>query len=89
MSILDRFKGITEALNSPAARAFAITPNDDAELTTATRGLQVAVDGLLTADFLDEGDNIQVYCLAGIAYPYRVKKVYVTGTDATGIVGLY
>ncbi len=89
MSILDRFKGMTEQLNSPAPRAFVITPDDGAELARATRGLQVAADGLLTADFLEEGENIPVYCLAGLVYPYRVKKVYATGTDATGIVGLY
>ena len=89
MSVFDRFRGLTESLTSSATRAMVITPVNGAELDHATKGLQVSVEGLVTADFLDEGDNIPVYCLAGIVYPYRVRKVHADGTDATGIVGFY
>jgi len=85
----DKFEGMAETLASPAASAFDVTPNDVADLPTTTRGITVVVGGAVTADFLQNGTNITVYCLAGIVYPYRLTRVYAAGTDATGIVGLY
>ena len=68
--------------------------SDTLELTTGiTAGLRVNVDGLVKFVAADNSAAVTLYMLAGVDYPYRVKQVYSTGTDAgvvTGkIFGLY
>ena len=83
------FGNMPETLESPISNAFAVTTSDVSDLTKPTRAIQVAVDGFVYADFLEEGTNVPVFCIAGIVYPYRLSRIYTTGTAATGIVGLY
>jgi len=77
------------SLSDPASYAAAVTPNDGADLPNATRGPYVGVAGDVKVDFVDGGTGIILKALAaGIVHPFRVKRVYATGTTATDIVGV-
>ena len=71
----------------PATKGFAITPHDTNLLTQPTRYLAVGVAGTVKVDFAEEGTGITLTLPSGV-HPIRVKKVYSTGTTATGLVGL-
>jgi hypothetical protein len=77
----------TDQRSAPAAIAFAITPSDGNDLTIYTRGLMVNVAGNVVVDFVTSGTSITLTLLAGIVYPFHVKRVYSTSTTATGITG--
>lgn len=81
-------KFLTDAL--PAASAVAITPSDSVDLETPTRGLYVGAAGNVKVDMVDNGTAIVFTGLAaGVIHPIRCKRVYSTGTSATGLVGVY
>jgi hypothetical protein len=78
----------------PAEHIFLVTPSDTAWLNyngtpTATRGLSIVVAGdLRVLTVKDEDVTIPSGALAvGIIHRIAVKRVYATGTAATGIVG--
>lgn len=75
-----------------ARRTADVTPSDTAKLSTlATKGLTVNADGnvavLLENDSDDAAARVRAV-KAGVHYPWCVKKVFSTGTTATGI-GIY
>ena len=73
----------------PASKAVAITP-DDSEDIGITRGIYVAASGDLTVIMADDSEEVTFTDIAaGVVHPLRVKRVLDTGTDATGIIGLY
>jgi len=45
MPTTDDFTSFMAALNSPASKAVAITPNNGADLAFATRGIYIGVGG--------------------------------------------
>lgn len=71
-----------------ARRAWAITKNDDNELTYVTKGLYVGGDGDVAVRMFDGTDVTFANVPAGTILPIMVKRVLATGTDATSIVGL-
>ena len=84
----DAFANHTVGLTAPATRPEAITPNDDAELTRATRGLYVGQTGNVRFQSVT-GDVVTMANMqGGILYPVRITKVFATGTTATDLVGL-
>lgn len=84
----DSFASYTPGLESPPAHAVAIVPSNTADLPVATRAINVAASGLVRVTTVG-GDDVQVYVSAGIAFPVRARRVWQTGTDAAGLVGLY
>lgn len=69
--------------------AFAITKNDSTNLAHTTRGLYVGASGDVKID-TSRGDTVTLVGLAaGVIHPIAAKKVYSTGTSATGIIGFY
>ncbi|WIY26004.1 spike base protein, RCAP_Rcc01079 family [Parasedimentitalea psychrophila] len=85
----DNFEVYAASLTSPIIDGFDITPDDGTDLTKVTRGLMVAVGGDVTVVFKGGGTVTLPELSPGVIYPVRVARVLVTGTDATGIVGLY
>lgn len=84
---MDQFENHMSGLESPASRLFAIVPSDTDPLGIVTRAITVEASGhvqVVTAG----GDTGRVFIAAGIPFPLRVAQVMVTGTTATGIVGL-
>ena len=68
--------------------------SDTLELTTGvTAGLRTNVDGLVKLVCAGDSAAVTLFMLGGMDYPYRVKQVFSTGTDAavkTGkIFGLF
>lgn len=85
----DEFASQKTALNSPANHAFAITPADGSDLDHVTRGIYVGGAGNLKVDMAG-GETVTFTGLAvGVVHALRVKRVYLTGTTATAILGLY
>lgn len=85
----DKFDDFSTGLSSPAKQAFAIAPNDAADLTVSTRGIYVGSGGNLR--LLLVGDTTPVTfenVIGGVTHPFRVRRVYATGTDATGLIGV-
>lgn len=60
----------------------------DQNLTTNSRAIVVGVGGTLKVDFIDGTTVTFTGLTAGTLYPFCVKKVYFTGTTATGCVAL-
>lgn len=76
-------------LDTPAVRAFSITPNDGADLPEVVRALYVGGAGDISVILV--GDSSAVVLVAvpvGSLLPIRVKRVRATGTTATSIIGL-
>lgn len=74
---------------TPIQSATTITPDDMTELSNPCLGFIVNGAGTVAVDMIRNGTNIQFNCLVGIVYPFRVTKIYATGTSATGITVLY
>lgn len=84
----DQFTNIASGVDGPATDAFAITPNDSADLVQVTRGLFVGAGGdvviVTRAGTTATFTNIQ----GGAVLPLRVRRILATGTTASGIIGL-
>ena len=83
----DIFQKLAGGLDSPASRLLAVVPDDQADLSLASRALNVATTGTVKVTTV-EGDTATVYVAAGIAFPVRASRVWATGTTATNIVAL-
>lgn len=87
---MDTYATAKTTLLSPAVGAFLITPDDDNDLATVTRGLSFAGEGSLEI-VMENGDEIEVpsgSLAPGVIHPIRVRRVK-EGTTATGLVGWY
>jgi len=78
-------------VESPLRNAFAVVPNDAVDLAVVTRTLSFAVAGNVVVTLADmaDGTSVALPVVAGSEKRWRVKRVWATGTTATGIVGLY
>jgi hypothetical protein len=85
--VTDIFETYQAGLDSPPAHLETIVPSDSADLPRATRAINVASAGVVRVTTVN-GSEAQVYVAAGIAFPVRARRIWATGTDATGIVGL-
>lgn len=83
----DPFEDFVPGLSSPPNRAYAITPSDSADLPLFTRALNVTASGTVKITTVS-GDEATLSVVAGIAFPIRARRIWATGTSATGIVGL-
>ena len=75
-----------------ATRSAPLTPANGADLAEITRGLYVTVAGIVRVHLADDdgstaGRDIPV--AAGVCHPLQVKKLFQTGTTATGIIAVY
>lgn len=75
-------------VNSPAYQLKAITPSDSTEVDTAYRMIYVGQGGDLTVEDI-AGNTVQYKNLpTGLHVgPFFVKKVKVTGTTASALIG--
>lgn len=86
----DAFDSNQAGLSSPPENGFSVTPADGSDLAQSTRGLIVGVSGDVKVDFVGSGTAVVLPALAaGVVHPFRVSRIYSTGTTATTIVGLY
>jgi hypothetical protein len=83
----DRFARFAPSPTQPATSLFEIEPDDETDLTEATIALNVATAGLVRVTTVD-GSVGDVFVVGGTVFPLRVRRVWATGTTATGIRGL-
>ncbi|WP_323041158.1 spike base protein, RCAP_Rcc01079 family [Gemmobacter sp.] len=86
---MDPFLYHGSGLESPANDAIAITPSDAADLATVVRALFCTGDGTVRVTMRGGGDPVTLPMIAGVPLPARVRRVWATGTTATGIVGVW
>lgn len=83
----DPFSSRSRRPADPPVTVFDITPSDTADLDRATVALNVAATGTVRVTTVD-GSVSDVEIRSGESFPLRVKRVWLTGTTATGIRGL-
>ena len=86
---LDRYQVPTSA-GGPAGRCVAITPTDTGELTTYIGSIYVGVTGnLAVTPMRNTADTSVVFTNVPVGwFPVSVRKVWATGTTATGLIGV-
>lgn len=89
MAAVDTFALYLDSLDSPAENAAAVTPNDGADLTTATRYVYIGGAGAMKVDMVGGQTVTFTGLLAGNVYRLRVTRIYATGTTVTNIVALW
>lgn len=85
----DFFASHQSGLESPATRLATITPSDDdsVNLAFATRAIAVSEPGFVRLTSVD-GYTGTIFVVPGVPFPMRARKVWASGTTATGIVAL-
>ncbi len=84
----DTFEGIHADLTFPAESGEAIVPNDNEDIEFLPRAIHAGSDGTIRGIFKNSDAPVDLVVRAGVAYPYRLKRVLSTGTTATGLVGM-
>lgn len=87
-NIKSRHTGKAVVLSSPITGAAAVTPNDATDLSEVTLALYIGTAGTLKVTMFD-GSVVSYAAIAAGRHPMRVKRVWSTGTSATGIVAEY
>ena len=85
---MDTFAAYAAGLESPASHAFETVPNDTTDIPFAGRAINVAVTGNVRVTTVAD-DIVTLHVVAGVAFPIRAKRIWSTGTTASGIVVLY
>lgn len=76
-------------ISLPAEFAVSVTPSDSTDLLVPCRGIYIGGAGAVTVNMMD-GTQITFSGLAaGQFMPIRARRIWATGTTATGIVALY
>ena len=84
----DTFEHFTPGLESPATTAVAVTPSDTADLAILPRALFATGAGEVKVT-LQNGGMVVLPILAGPPLCIRPRRVWATGTTATGLVGVW
>lgn len=74
--------------SDPAISVFEIIPNDNVDLDHPTTALNVATPGSVRVTTVD-GSVADLQIHPGHPFPIRVQRVWMTGTTATGLRGLF
>lgn len=85
----DTYASHASGLDSPGAHAFAVTPDDEADLPFVTRGIYVGGTGALHVTMLGGEEATFVALAAGVIHPIRASRIWADGTAATAILGIY
>ena len=75
-------------ITAPASGVFAVTPHDTNELANYTRAIRVSVGGNVKITGVDDVATVCAF-LSGETRAIRAKRIWSTGTTATGIEGMY
>jgi hypothetical protein len=87
---LDPTNLATDAKQSAAASAAAVTPSDSVDLANAaTKGVYVGVSGDVKIDLVTGGTAIVFKAAPVGLLRVQAKRVYATGSTATNMVALY
>ncbi|WP_246849204.1 spike base protein, RCAP_Rcc01079 family [Rubellimicrobium arenae] len=81
------FENYPATVDGPAWGFQAITPSDTVDLNPMLRSLRVGTDGTVRVAGRDGSPPVTFTCVAGEVLPGWIRRVYATGTTATGLVG--
>ncbi len=84
---MDRNQYRPSSIDSPASTGEAIAPNDAANLPSSSSYIHIEGAGTLHFEFVSGNEHTMT--LAAGWHPLRIRKVFATGTTATGITGLW
>lgn len=84
----DKFADYPDTPVLPASSAQAVVPNDGADLEWVCNALHAATPGTVRVT-TRSGDIVNIFVAEGGVVPIRVRRVWQSGTSATGIVALY
>ena len=84
----DRFAADPDTLSTPATDIAEIMPSDAQDLPVVTKALNAATAGLVRVT-TERGTVADVFLAAGVVFPLRVRRVWATGTSATGLRALF
>lgn len=75
--------------NEPAQKGFPIAPDDVTDLAILPRNIYVGGTGTVTVLMRDDTLLLFTGVPTGAVLNIRPKRVMLTGTTATGLIGLY
>ena len=80
---------LKQDLMVPAKAFFSFTPSDTVDETVICRAIHCNIGGTIRVlgPNNESGEEIDLEVYAGQMYPYRIKRVFSTGTTAT-IIGI-
>ena len=84
----DKFSTHASSITSPPTNIYTATPSDSSDLPDASRALNVAQSGMVRVTTVG-GNTDTVNVADGIVFPIRVKRIWATGTTASGIVVMF
>ncbi|MGY6637337.1 MAG: spike base protein, RCAP_Rcc01079 family [Erythrobacter sp.] len=86
---IDPFEHYSDSVTAPAKAAFAITPDDTAELPVTPRAIFIGTGGDLVLRAVDsDADVIFANLPNGAILPVRARAIRASGSTAANIVGL-
>lgn len=86
--IIDKFASDPDTLSTPSTEVAEIVPSDTADLAHVTKALNAATTGTVRIT-TETGTVTDIFLAAGVVFPLRVRRVWSTGTSATGLRALY
>ena len=84
----DAFSAEILKLTSPLTHPEAVNPNDGQDLDRVTRAIYVGNGGNVRVLMPEGLTTVFENMPAGTFLPLRIKRVFATGTTASGIIGL-
>ncbi len=86
---MDYYKDLPVTLTSPASDAIAVTPDDNAVLSSIPRAIYVGNTGDVSVEM--QGGQVVTFTniQSGTVLAIRALRIRQTGTSATGIVALW
>ena len=86
---MDSFGQTSDSPEFSARRLVAIVPHDVNDLAYVTKGLLIGTGGNISVLAVDDITPVLIKVSDGQTLPIRAKRVLVTDTTATNIVGLF
>lgn len=86
--IFDKFASDPNTLSTPATEVAEIVPSDTTDIAHITKALNAATAGTVRIT-TERGAVTDIFLAAGVVFPLRVRRVWATGTSATGLRALY
>lgn len=77
------------ALDSPAAHAAVVVPNNTTNLASDTRAIFVGGAGNINLRTVGGEDVLFTGVVAGTVLPIRARRIYATNTTATNMVAMW
>jgi len=78
----------TQVADLEANYSFAITASDTVDIPSVGAKIHVNKSGFYNLLLSANETPVKMFLVAGATYPFRVKRLFVTDTDATCVDGL-